>query len=109
MSGADIKSDLKQSLEEVPVSDTDHEAQEAKMPRKYIILTMLSCFCPSYPINIVAFVFAMMALHSYNEGDVEGGRKLGHIATLVSIAAIIAGLIVIAIYCIVHFSMGCHV
>ncbi|XP_062890291.1 transmembrane protein 233-like isoform X1 [Mobula hypostoma] len=105
MSGAGIKSDLKQSLEEVPVCDTDNEAQEAKMPRKYLILTMLSCFCPSYPVNIVAFAYAMMALHSYNGGDVDGGKKLGHMATLVSIAAIITGLIVIAIYCIVHFSM----
>ncbi|XP_078277979.1 LOW QUALITY PROTEIN: transmembrane protein 233-like [Rhinoraja longicauda] len=106
MSEAVNKSHLKQSLEEtdIAVSDPDNEAQEAKPPKRYLILTMLSCFCPSYPINIVAFVFAMMAMNSYNEGDADSGKKLGHIATLVSIAAIIAGLIVIAIFCIVHFS-----
>ncbi|XP_032899521.1 transmembrane protein 233 isoform X2 [Amblyraja radiata] len=106
MSEAVNKSNLKQSLEEIDiaVSDPDNEAQEAKPPKRYLILTMLSCFCPSHPINIVAFVFAMMALNRYNEGDADAGKKLGHIATLVSIAAIIAGLIVIAIFCIVHFT-----
>uniref|UniRef100_UPI00398EB206 transmembrane protein 233 isoform X2 n=2 Tax=Pristiophorus japonicus TaxID=55135 RepID=UPI00398EB206 len=104
MSQAVVKSDLKRSLEENPATQLDNEAQKAAMPRKYIILTILSCFCPSYPINIVAFVFSMMALRSYNDGDIDGAQKLGHIAMLVAIGAIIAGLIIIAIIFIVHFS-----
>ncbi|XP_069792269.1 trafficking regulator of GLUT4 1-like [Narcine bancroftii] len=100
MSAAGAQSEPTPALEQLPES----EGQAGKAPRGYLVLTLLSCFCPSYPVNIVAFVYAMMALRSYNEGDTDGGRKLGHIATLVAIAAIIAGLVVIAISCIVHFS-----
>ncbi|XP_072354030.1 transmembrane protein 233-like [Scyliorhinus torazame] len=105
MSGAGRKTVLKESLEGGPESDPENEAQREEMPRKYIFLTIFSCFCPSYPINIVAFVFSMMALHSYNEGNIDGGKKLAHIATLVAIAAIIVGLLIIAISCIVHFTV----
>lgn len=30
------------------------------MPRNYLWLTIVSCFCPAYPINIVGFVFSIM-------------------------------------------------
>ncbi|XP_072443304.1 transmembrane protein 233-like isoform X2 [Chiloscyllium punctatum] len=104
MSQAAIKADLKESLEESPAADPENEAQQEMSP-KYIFLTIFSCFCPSYPINIVAFVFSMMALRSYNEGDIDGAKKLAHMATLVAIAAIIIGLLIIAVSCIVHFSL----
>lgn len=29
-------------------------------PRDYIILAILSCFCPMWPVNIVAFAYAVM-------------------------------------------------
>ncbi|GCC21490.1 hypothetical protein chiPu_0019962, partial [Chiloscyllium punctatum] len=45
------------------------------------------------------------ALRSYNEGDIDGAKKLAHMATLVAIAAIIIGLLIIAVSCIVHFSL----
>ncbi|XP_078410071.1 transmembrane protein 233-like isoform X2 [Cetorhinus maximus] len=105
MSQTVSKADLKESLEEGPETGPDNEAQQEEMPRKYIFLTIFSCFCPSYPINIVAFVFSMMALRSYNEGDIDGGKKLAHIAMLVAIAAIIIGLLIIAISCVVHFTV----
>lgn len=78
MSEAVNKSDLKQSLEEIDiaVSDPDNEAQEAKPPKRYLILTMLSCFCPSHPINIVAFVFAMMVSEG-GGGACRTGRQGG--------------------------------
>lgn len=30
------------------------------MPKNYLWLAIVSCFCPAYPINIVAFVFSIM-------------------------------------------------
>ncbi|XP_078083058.1 transmembrane protein 233-like isoform X2 [Mustelus asterias] len=106
MSDPVSKSVLKESLEGGPETDIENEVQpQEEMPRKYIFLTIFSCLCPSYPINIVAFVFSMMALQSYNEGNIDGAKKLAHIAMLVAIAAIIVGLLIIAISCIVHFSM----
>ncbi|TKC50894.1 hypothetical protein EI555_010068 [Monodon monoceros] len=30
------------------------------MPKNYLWLAIVSCFCPAYPINIVALVFSIM-------------------------------------------------
>ncbi|XP_042193576.1 transmembrane protein 233 [Callorhinchus milii] len=96
--------ELKRSLEESPETHIDNESQRERLSPNSIILSVLSCFCPSYPINIVAFVFSMMSLQSYNRGDIDESKKLGRVAKLVAIAAIILGLLVIGIFCIVHFT-----
>uniref|UniRef100_G3TW81 Uncharacterized protein n=1 Tax=Loxodonta africana TaxID=9785 RepID=G3TW81_LOXAF len=44
------------------------------------------------------------SLHSYNEGDFEGARRLGRNAKWVAIASIIIGLLIISITCAVHFT-----
>eukprot|EP00061_Rhincodon_typus_P004085 g21712.t1 len=36
------------------------EGAEHEKPRDYIILAIISCFCPIWPLNIVAFVYAVM-------------------------------------------------
>ena len=36
------------------------EAQEPPPLKNYIFLTIFTCFCPAWPINIVALVFSMM-------------------------------------------------
>ncbi|XP_077164716.1 transmembrane protein 233 [Paroedura picta] len=78
--------------------------EEPHMPKNYLWLSILSCFCPAYPINIVAFVFSIWAVNSYNDGDLEGSKRLGHNAFWVAIASIIIGIVIIAMYCIVHFT-----
>ncbi|XP_043542369.1 trafficking regulator of GLUT4 1-like isoform X2 [Chiloscyllium plagiosum] len=40
------------------------EGGEHEKPRDYIILAVISCFCPIWPLNIVAFVYAVMIPHS---------------------------------------------
>lgn len=80
------------------------EEEAPRMPKNYLWLSILSCFCPAYPINIVAFVFSIWAVNSYNDGDLEGSKRLGHNALWVSIASIIIGIVIIALYCIVHFT-----
>ncbi|XP_029427672.1 transmembrane protein 233 isoform X2 [Rhinatrema bivittatum] len=98
-------SEIKRALESSPETNIDDdEAPEPPMPSNYLLLTICACFCPAYPINIVAFVFSIMALNSYNQGDIEGSRRLGQNALWVAVAAIIIGLLVIAIYCTVHFT-----
>ncbi|MEQ2255229.1 hypothetical protein ILYODFUR_011701 [Ilyodon furcidens] len=85
------------------------EEQEPPAPlRSYLCLTMLACFCPAYPVNIVALVFSIMSRNSYYRGDYDGSRRLGRNALYVSTASIIIGLIVIAITCIVHFATMDH-
>uniref|UniRef100_A0A7M4EF59 Transmembrane protein 233 n=1 Tax=Crocodylus porosus TaxID=8502 RepID=A0A7M4EF59_CROPO len=74
------------------------------MPKNYLLLSIFSCFCPSYPINIVAFVYSVMALNSYNQGDIDGSKRLGRNALWVAVASIIIGLVIIGIFCVVHFT-----
>uniref|UniRef100_A0A8C5RIU3 Transmembrane protein 233 n=1 Tax=Laticauda laticaudata TaxID=8630 RepID=A0A8C5RIU3_LATLA len=82
----------------------EEEEEQRPPPKNYLWLSILSCFCPAYPVNIAAFVFSVMALNSYNQGDIEGSRRLGHTALLVAIASILIGLLMIAILCIVHYT-----
>lgn len=56
--GSDCKSTLDGSLE---ANIDDGQAEEdLPRPKNYLWLTILSCFCPAYPVNIVAFVFSIM-------------------------------------------------
>ncbi|XP_069820190.1 transmembrane protein 233 isoform X1 [Dendropsophus ebraccatus] len=104
MSQTRCNPEIKRALEESPETNTEDETTHGPMPSNYLILSIFSCFCPAYPVNIVAFVFSIMALNSYNDGDIEGSRRLGRNALYVAIASIIIGLLVIATYCFVHFS-----
>ncbi|XP_018116962.1 transmembrane protein 233 [Xenopus laevis] len=104
MSQTPSNSEIKRALEASPDTNIENDTPEAPRPSNYLILTIFACFCPAYPINIVAFVFSIMALNSYNDGDIEGSKRLGRNALYVSIASIIIGLLVIATYCTVHFT-----
>uniref|UniRef100_A0A4X1TVB9 Coiled-coil domain containing 60 n=3 Tax=Sus scrofa TaxID=9823 RepID=A0A4X1TVB9_PIG len=99
-------SDFKRALDSSPEANTedDKTEEDVPMPRNYLWLTIVSCFCPAYPINIVALVFSIMSLNSYNEGDIEGAKRLGRNAKWVAVASIIIGLLIIAISCAVHFT-----
>ncbi|KAG7480610.1 hypothetical protein MATL_G00057950 [Megalops atlanticus] len=104
MSHGVIRSDVKSPLG----ASTDHglgdEGQAVPPLRNYLALTIFTCFCPAYPVNIVALVFSVMSQSSYDEGDYEGSQRLGRKALQLGIASIIIGLVLIAIYCIVHFT-----
>ncbi|KAK2862398.1 hypothetical protein Q5P01_001931 [Channa striata] len=81
------------------------EEQDSPPPlRSYLCLTIFTCFCPAYPVNIVALVFSVMSRNSYYHGDYDGSRRLGRNALYVAVASIIIGLLIIAITCIVHFT-----
>ncbi|XP_023658605.1 transmembrane protein 233 [Paramormyrops kingsleyae] len=80
------------------------EAEEAPPLRNYLAFTIFTCFCPAYPINIVALVFSVLSQNSHAEGDYEGSRRLGRKALHLGIASIVIGLLLIAVYCIVHFT-----
>ncbi|XP_067296407.1 transmembrane protein 233 [Pseudorasbora parva] len=72
--------------------------------RNYLLLTILTCFCPAYPVNIIALVFSVMSRNSYDQGDYDGSRRLGKMALYVSIASIIIGILIISILFAMHFS-----
>ncbi|XP_023134594.1 transmembrane protein 233 [Amphiprion ocellaris] len=80
------------------------EAQEIPPMKNYLCLTMFTCFCPAWPINIVALVFSVMAQRSYHEEDYEGSRRLGQKALHLGIVSFVLGLAIITSYTIVHFT-----
>uniref|UniRef100_A0A8C2TUJ4 Transmembrane protein 233 n=1 Tax=Coturnix japonica TaxID=93934 RepID=A0A8C2TUJ4_COTJA len=111
MSSLPAGTDIKRALDNSPETNIEDELPDGPpqpRPKNYLLLSILACFCPAYPINIVAFVFAVMvsrtALNSYNQGDIEGSRRLGRNALWVAVASIIIGLVIIGIYCVVHFT-----
>ncbi|XP_042337437.1 transmembrane protein 233-like isoform X1 [Plectropomus leopardus] len=87
------------------------EAQEIPPLRNYLCLTMFTCFCPAWPINIVALAFSMMnrefsfqAQKSYDEEDYDGSKRLGRKALHLGIVSFVIGFVIITAYTIVHFT-----
>ncbi|XP_039682135.1 transmembrane protein 233 [Perca fluviatilis] len=72
------------------------EAVDGSKPRDYLILAILSCFCPLWPINIVALVFSVMSRNSLQQGNVDGARRLGRNAMVLSVVSILGGIVIIA-------------
>ncbi|XP_057621796.1 transmembrane protein 233 isoform X1 [Chionomys nivalis] len=103
VSRIDSKGALDSSSPEANTED-DKTEEDIPTPKNYLWLTIVACFCPAYPVNIVALVFAIMSQNSYNDGDYEGARRLGRNAKWVAIASIIIGLVIIGVFCAVHFS-----
>ncbi|KAK0131455.1 Transmembrane protein 233 [Merluccius polli] len=66
--------------------------------RNYLCLTMFTCFCPAWPVNIVALVFSVLSQNSYNEEDYEGSKRLGKKALHLGIASLVISLVIIAVY-----------
>ncbi|XP_038231539.1 trafficking regulator of GLUT4 1 [Dermochelys coriacea] len=80
-------------------------AQEQGRPLDYLVLAIFSCFCPVWPINIVALVFSIMSRNSGQQGDMDGARRLGRMARLLSIVSIGLGFLIIVLYCSLNFTV----
>ncbi|XP_039364406.1 trafficking regulator of GLUT4 1 [Mauremys reevesii] len=80
-------------------------AQEEGRPLDYLVLAIFSCFCPVWPINIVALVFSIMSRNSGQQGDMDGARRLGRMARLLSIVSIVLGILIIVLYCSLNFTV----
>ncbi|KAL4658362.1 hypothetical protein GN956_G2019 [Arapaima gigas] len=87
------------SLSRHPSTATDTGIPITK-PRDYLILAIMSCFCPVWPLNIVALTFSVMSRISLQQGNVDGARRLGRVAKLLSVVSLVSGVIII-IACIV--------
>lgn len=72
--------------------------------RTYLWLSVLTCFCPAFPVNLLALVLSIMSRRSYERGDVEGSRRLGRGALWVGVASLIIGAVIIAVSLLVHFT-----
>ncbi|KAL6116187.1 trafficking regulator of GLUT4 1 [Pungitius pungitius] len=72
--------------------------QETPKPKDYLILVILSCFCPVWPVSIVALVYSIMSRNSLQVGDIDGAKRLGRLARLLSIFSIILGVVIIVVF-----------
>ncbi|XP_034404999.1 trafficking regulator of GLUT4 1 [Cyclopterus lumpus] len=77
--------------------------QETPKPKDYLILVIMSCFCPLWPVSIVALVYSIMSRNSLQVGDIDGARRLGRLARLLSIVSIGLGVVIIVVF--VSFSV----
>lgn len=75
--------------------------QEEQKPKDYLILVIISCFCPVWPVSIVALVYSIMSRNSLQSGDMDGAKRLGRLARLLGIVAIVLGLLIIVVYVVV--------
>lgn len=82
------------SLTRRPSAITEATVDGSK-PRDYLILAILSCFCPLWPINIVALTFSVMSRNSLQQGNIDGARRLGRNAMILSVVSILGGIAII--------------
>lgn len=74
-------------------------------PKDYLVLAVLACFCPVWPINIVGFVYSIMSKNSLEQGNLDGARRLGRVAKMLSVVSLVGGTVII-IGCIVNLAIN---
>ncbi|XP_060758394.1 proline-rich transmembrane protein 2 [Neoarius graeffei] len=82
------------SLSRQPSTLTENAVDGTK-PSDYLILAILACFCPLWPINIVGLTFSVMSRYSLQQGNIDGARRLGRNAKVLSIVSLVGGFIII--------------
>ncbi|XP_044246750.1 trafficking regulator of GLUT4 1 isoform X2 [Ursus arctos] len=83
---------------------TASSAQDQEVPKDYLILAIASCFCPVWPLNLIPLIFSIMSRSSVQQGDLDGARRLGRLARLLSVTFFIMGVIIIIVAVTVNFA-----
>ncbi|KAE8282698.1 Proline-rich transmembrane protein 2 Dispanin subfamily B member 3 [Larimichthys crocea] len=89
-------SSVSPNLHAKPGGHANEATVDGSKPRDYLILAILSCFCPLWPINIVALTFSVMSRNSLQQGNIDGARRLGRNAMVLSVVSILGGIAIIA-------------
>lgn len=92
------------SLTRRPSAITEATVDGSK-PRDYLFLAILSCFCPLWPINIVALTFSVMSRNSLQQGNVDGARRLGRNAMVLSVVSILGGIAILTAAIILNWGL----
>ncbi|CAL1587821.1 unnamed protein product [Knipowitschia caucasica] len=69
--------------------------QDGTKPRDFLLLAILACFCPMWPVNIVGLTFSVMSRNSLQQGNLDGARRLGRNAMILSVVSILGGIAII--------------
>uniref|UniRef100_A0A8C1TZZ0 Proline-rich transmembrane protein 2 n=1 Tax=Cyprinus carpio TaxID=7962 RepID=A0A8C1TZZ0_CYPCA len=89
------------SLTRQPSAATD--VGDGSKPNDYLIWAILACLCPVWPINVVGLTFSVMELNilrsrnSLQQGNVDGARRLGQNAKILSIVSLVGGILIIVL------------
>ncbi|XP_075890450.1 trafficking regulator of GLUT4 1-like [Nelusetta ayraudi] len=73
--------------------------------KDYLLLSVLACFCPVWPINIVGFVYSIMSKNSLEQGNLDGAVRLGRVAKMLSVVSLVGGTVII-VACIVNLAIN---
>ncbi|XP_077359749.1 uncharacterized protein prrt2 isoform X2 [Festucalex cinctus] len=73
--------------------------------KDYLLLSVLACFCPVWPINIVGFVYSIMSKNSLEQGNLDGAVRLGRVAKMLAMVSLVGGTLII-IACIVNLAIN---
>ncbi|PNI23291.1 TUSC5 isoform 1 [Pan troglodytes] len=84
---------------------TTSYAQDQEAPRDYLILAVVACFCPVWPLNLIPLIISIMSRSSMQQGNMDGARRLGRLARLLSITLIIMGIVIIMVAVTVNFTV----
>ncbi|XP_032473072.1 trafficking regulator of GLUT4 1 isoform X1 [Phocoena sinus] len=83
---------------------TTSYTQDREVPKDYLVLAITSCFCPIWPLNLIPLIFSIMSRSSMQQGDLDGARRLGRLAGMLSITFIILGVVIIIVAVTVNFA-----
>ncbi|XP_062840978.1 trafficking regulator of GLUT4 1 [Trichomycterus rosablanca] len=92
------------SLSRQPSAATELAGDGAK-PNDYLILAILACICPLWPINIVGLTFSVMSRYSLQQGNVDGARRLGRNAKIISIISLVGGIAIITAALVINWGL----
>ncbi|XP_007123626.1 trafficking regulator of GLUT4 1 [Physeter macrocephalus] len=79
--------------------------QDREVPKDYLVLAITSCFCPIWPLNLIPLIFSIMSRSSVQQGDLDGARRLGRLAGMLSVTFIITGVAIIIAAVTVNFAV----
>ncbi|XP_026063764.1 tumor suppressor candidate 5 homolog [Carassius auratus] len=91
------------SLTRQPSAATD--VGDGSKPNDYLVWAILACLCPVWPINIVGLTFSVMSRNSLQQGNVDGARRLGQNAKILSIVSLVGGIVIIVITIVINWGV----
>ncbi|XP_067570305.1 trafficking regulator of GLUT4 1 isoform X3 [Pseudorca crassidens] len=83
---------------------TTSYTRDREVPKDYLVLAITSCFCPIWPLNLIPLIFSIMSRSSMQQGDLDGARRLGRLAGMLSVTFIILGVVIIIVAVAVNFA-----
>ncbi|XP_056302716.1 trafficking regulator of GLUT4 (SLC2A4) 1b [Danio aesculapii] len=90
-----ISASVPRSLSRASFRCASPPTPEQREPCSFMWVAVMSCFCPAVPINLFALYFAHMSRSMIQAKDYDGARRLGRLALLLSVIAIVVGLAII--------------